>query len=78
MEVFKSGTVELAIKNASKRRNLIAQFAQVINKVEITMEEIRSYLNKSLTPQEAIDTLSFYIDGLCIGKERNKVGIIIK
>ena len=28
--------------------------------------------------QEAIDTLTNYIDGLCAGKERNKVRIIIK
>jgi hypothetical protein len=35
-------------------------------------------LNKPLTPQEAIDTLTRYIDGLCMGKERNKVRIIIK
>jgi len=42
------------------------------------MEEIRRYLNKPLTPQEAIDTLTRYIDGLCSGKERNKVRIIIK
>ena len=59
-------------------RNLIAQFAQGIDKVEITMEDIRKQLSRPLTPQEAIDTLISYIDGLCIGKERNKVRIIIK
>ncbi len=78
VEDFRNGTVELTVDNASKLRNLIAQFAQGIDKVEITMEEIRRHLNKPLTPQEAIDALTRYIDGLCMGKERNKVRIIIK
>ncbi len=78
VEDFRIGKVELTADNASKLRNLIAQFAQGIDKVEITMEEIRKQLSKPLTPQEAIDTLTSYIDGLCAGKERNKVRIIIK
>jgi hypothetical protein len=78
VEDFRSGKVDLTAENAVKLRNLIAQFAQGIDKVEITMDDIRKHLNKPLTPQEAIDTLSSYIDDLCIGKERNKVRIIIK
>jgi hypothetical protein len=70
--------VELTSDNASRLRNLIGQFAQGIDKVEITMEDIRKQLSKPLTPQEAIDTLTSYIDSLCAGKERNKVRIIIK
>jgi hypothetical protein len=46
--------------------------------VEITMDDLRKQLSKPLTPQEAIDTLTGYIDSLCDGKERNKVRIIIK
>lgn len=78
VEEFKTGKVELTADNASRLRNLIAQLAQGIDKVEITMEDIRKQLSKPLTPQEAIDTLTSYIDGLCAGKERNKVRIIIK
>jgi hypothetical protein len=78
VEDFRTGKVELTADNASRLRNLIAQFAQGIDKVEITMEDIRKQLSKPLTPQEAIDTLTSYIDGLCAGKERNKVRIIIK
>ncbi len=78
VEDFRSSKVELTADNASRLRNLIAQFAQGIDKVEITMEDIRKQLSKPLTPQEAIDTLTSYIDGLCAGKERNKVRIIIK
>jgi hypothetical protein len=78
VEDFRTAKVELTADNASRLRNLIAQFAQGIDKVEITMEDIRRQLSKPLTPQEAIDTLTSYIDGLCAGKERNKVRIIIK
>lgn len=78
VEEFRIGKVELTADNASRLRNLIAQFAQGIDKVEITMDDIRKQLSKPLTPQEAIDTLTSYIDGLCTGKERNKVRIIIK
>jgi hypothetical protein len=78
VEEFRTGKVELTADNASRLRNLIAQFAQGIDKVEITMEDIRKQLSKPLTPQEAIDTLTRYIDGLCAGKERNKVRIIIR
>ena len=78
VEDFRTSKVELTADNASRLRNLIAQFAQGIDKVEITMEDIRKQLSKPLTPQEAIDTLTSYIDGLCAGKERNKVRIIIK
>lgn len=78
VEDFRTAKVELTADNASRLRNLIAQFAQGIDKVEITMEDIRKQLSKPLTPQEAIDTLTNYIDGLCAGKERNKVRIIIK
>lgn len=78
VEDFRTAKEELTADNAPRLRNLIAQFAQGIDKVEITMDDIRKQLSKPLTPQEAIDTLTAYIDSLCVGKERNKVRIIIK
>ncbi|MCX6272564.1 MAG: DUF6079 family protein, partial [Bacteroidetes bacterium] len=78
VEKFRAGDMDLTADNAPKLRDLIAQFAQGIDKVEILMDDIRKQLSKPLTPQEAIDTLTLYIDGLCAGKERNKVRIIIK
>jgi hypothetical protein len=78
VEDFRIGKVELTADNACRLRDLIAQFVQGIDKVEITIEDIRKQLSKPLTPQEAVDTLTNYIDGLCAGKERNKVRIIIK
>ncbi|MDP1614513.1 MAG: DUF6079 family protein [Methylococcales bacterium] len=78
VEDFRTGKVDLTADNAGRLRNLISQFAQGIDKVEITMEDIRKQLSKPLTPQEAIDALTSFIDSLCAGKERNKVRIVIK
>lgn len=78
VEEFRANNVELTNDNAPRLRDLIAQFAQGIDKVEITIDDLRKQLIKPMTPEEAIDTLTSYIDGLCAGKERNKVRIIIK
>lgn len=78
VEDFRSSKVELNADNAVRLRNLISQLAQGIDKVEITLEDFRKQLNKPLTPQEAIDTITDYINNLCAGKERGKVRIIIK
>ena len=78
VEDFRNERVELTSENAPRISRLIAVFAQGIDKVEITMDDIRKQLGKPLTPQEAIAILTNYIDGLCVGKERNKVRIIIK
>jgi hypothetical protein len=78
VEGFRTGATGLTAENAPRLRNLIAQFARGIDKVEITMEDIHKQLNKPLTPEEAIDTLTAYINTLCVGQERNKVRIIIK
>ncbi len=78
VEDFRTGNVQLTADNAPKLRNLIAQLSQGIDKVEITLEDLRKQLSRPLTPQEAIDTLTRYIDTLCAGKERNKVRVIIK
>jgi hypothetical protein len=78
VEDFRTAKVNLTAENAPKLRNLIAQFAQGIDKVEITLDDIRKQLSKPLTPQEAIETLTAFVEGLCVGKERNKVRIVIK
>jgi len=78
VEDFRNSKIELTADNAAKLRNLINQLAQGIDKVEITLEDFRKQLNKPLTPQEAIDTLTEYINNLCAGKERTKVRIILK
>lgn len=69
---------ELTKENALKIRNIISQLTQGIDKIEITIEEIRDQFKKPLTPQDAITVLTDFINTLCEGRERNKVRIIIK
>lgn len=78
VEDFRTTTVELTAENAPRLRNLIGLITQSIDKVEISMDNIRKQLTKPLTPNEAIETITNYINDLCAGKERNKVRIIIK
>ena len=78
VEEFKDGKVDLNLDNAATLRNLISQLAQGIDKVEITLEDFRKQFDKPLAPNEAIEILTNYINHLCVGKERNKVRIIIK
>jgi hypothetical protein len=78
VEDFRTGKANLTVDNAAKLRDLITQLTRGIDKVEITLEDFRKQLNRPLTPNEAISILTEYINGLCAGKERNKVRIIIK
>ena len=78
VEAFRDEKIELTIDNAQSLRNLISTLSKGIDKVEITIDDIKKQLNRPVTPGEAIEILTAYIDSLCTGKERNKVRIIIK
>jgi len=78
VEEFRDEKLELNIDNAAQLRNLISTLSKGIDKVEIGLDDIKKQLNRPVTPSEAIDILTKYIDALCVGKERNKVRIIIK
>jgi soluble cytochrome b562 len=78
VEAFRDEKIELTIDNAQPLRNLISTLSKGIDKVEISMDDFKKQLNRPVTPNEAIEILTAYIDSLCIGKERNKVRIIIK
>lgn len=78
VEDFRTGKTDLTSINSSRLRDLITQFARGIDKVEVSIEEFKKQLNKPLTPEEAIQALTSYINSLCAGKERNKVRIVIK
>lgn len=78
VEEFRDEKLEITIDNAAQLRNLISTLSKGIDKVEIGLDDIKKQLNRPVTPAEAIDILTKYIDNLCVGKERNKVRIIIK
>jgi hypothetical protein len=78
IEDFEQGNVDLTKDNAARLRDLISQLAQGIDKVEINLDEVRQKLNRPMTPSEAIESLTRFIEDSVAGKERNKVRILIK
>ncbi len=75
---FKSGTIEITKNNSLRIRNAIMDLHQGLEKVELSLEGMKSTFNKPLTPDEAIDAFKSYVDQLAQGKERSKIRIILK
>ncbi|MBK7095330.1 MAG: hypothetical protein IPH57_09905 [Saprospiraceae bacterium] len=75
---FKSGAIELAKDNALRIRNAIMDLHKGLEKVELSIENMKSTFNKPLTPDEAIEAFKAYIDQISKGKERDKIRIILK
>lgn len=75
---FKSETVELAKDNALRVRNALMDLHKGLEKVELSLDGMKTTFNKPLTPDEAVDAFKTYIDQLAKGKERNKIRIILK
>ncbi|HPQ29756.1 MAG TPA: DUF6079 family protein [Desulfobacteraceae bacterium] len=75
---FKSGVIELAKDNALRIRNAIMDLHKGLEKVELSIENMKSNFNKPLTPDEAIEAFKAYIDQITKGKERDKIRIILK
>ncbi|MFH0736764.1 MAG: DUF6079 family protein [bacterium] len=78
VENFRDDKIELKLDNATLLRNLINQLANGIDKVEINLEDLGKQINKPVSPNQAIDLFTDYINNQCAGKERNKIRIVIK
>lgn len=75
---FKAGNISLAKENALRIRNAIMDLHKGLQKVEINNEGMKVKFNKPLSPDEAIDAFSAYIEEISKGKERDKIRIILK
>ncbi len=75
---FKSDKIELAKDNALRIRNAIMDLHKGLEKVEVSIQGMKSTFNKPLTPDEAIEAFKTYIDNVARGKERDKIRIILK
>ena len=75
---FRDGQITIDSTNAPRLRYLVRTLSQGMDKVEISFDDLRQRFDKPLSPNEAIDILTQYINHLCVGKERNKVRILIK
>ena len=70
--------VELAKDNARRIRNAIIDLHKGLEKVELNLEGMKLTFNKPLTPDSAIEAFRTYIDQIVMGKERDKIRIILK
>ena len=75
---FKNEKINLAKDNALKIRNAIMDLHKGLEKVELSMDGMKTAFNKPLTPDEAVDAFKAYINLLAKGKERDKIRIILK
>lgn len=75
---FRDGQINIDSTNAPRLRDLVRTLSQSMDKVEVSLADLRQRFDKPLSPGEAIDTLTNYINDLCVGKERSKVRILIK
>ncbi|MBP7316527.1 MAG: hypothetical protein KA968_15045, partial [Chitinophagaceae bacterium] len=75
---FKTGKIDLAKENALRIRKAIMDLHKGLEKVELSIENMKSTFNKPLTPDEAIEAFKTYIDQIALGKERDKIRIILK
>lgn len=75
---YKEGKIQLDQNNALQIRNAIMDLHQGLEKVEISDDDLRMYLNKPMTPEEAQQAFKKFIDELSIGKDRSKIRIILK
>jgi hypothetical protein len=75
---FKTDKITLSKDNALRIRNAIMDLHKGLEKVEVSIEGMKTTFNKPLTPDEAIDAFRNYIDQVAKGKERDKIRIILK
>ncbi len=78
VESLTNGKTEITLDNVYQIRNIINKLTQNFEKIEIDTEEVKQILQKPLTPKEAVQLFSDYIDKKCSGKDRAKIKLIIK
>ena len=75
---FKSGDISLDRSNVKKIRDVLMNLHEGLLKVELTMDALQATFNKPLSPEQAMDAFKAYLDQVSMGKDRNKIRIILK
>jgi hypothetical protein len=78
LEDFKSGKITLNKSNTLPIRNAIIDLHKGLEKLELTVDALKTTFSKPMTPDAAIEAFKKYIDEITKGKERNKIRIILK
>jgi len=75
---FESDKIKLQKDNALAIRNAIMSLHKGLEKIELSLDGMKTTFNKPLTPDEAVEAFKAYVDHLSKGKERDKIRIILK
>lgn len=75
---FKNNSVSLEKDNAIQIRNAIVSLYKGLEKIELSIDDMKATFNKPLTPNEAIEAFKAYMDKISKGKQRDKIRIILK
>ena len=75
---FKKGVIVLAKDNVRKITSAVMDLHKGLEKIELTIDNLKVQFNKPLTPDDAIEAFKAYIDSISKGKERDKIRIILK
>lgn len=76
VERYKSGNEELAPSNAAKLVEIVAKLHKGIHRVNVTFNDLRSALNRPMTPDDAIKTFRKFIETITGGSKDDNMRII--
>lgn len=74
---FESDAIRLKKDNALAIRNAIMSLHKGLEKIELSLDGMKTTFNKPLTPDEAVEAFKAYVNHLSKGKERDKIRIIL-
>lgn len=78
LDEFKTNKIKLSKDNVSSIRNAIMDLHKGLEKLELSIEGMKTTFNKPLTPDEAIEAFKAYMDMVSKGKQRDQIRIILK
>ena len=78
LQRYTSKTEELSTVNAKMLMEFLQKLQRGIQRVEITMQELRSRIGHAVSPKDAKRAFNNYIDEVTAGYDEENVRIIIK
>lgn len=78
LQAFKEGNQQINRNNVTRIRNALIELYQGLEKIELSADALKETFHKPLTPDEAIDAFKAYMNKIALGKDRNKIRIILK
>jgi len=75
---FENGAITLSKENVRKIAVAVMDLHKGLEKIELSIENLKPHFSKPLTPDSAVEAFKAYVDKISMGKERDKIRIILK